>query len=196
MTGTIPTDALARYLAATPEQRAAADRFLRGVAAEPGGGSEPGGAGAEPGGGGGVPAALRRIEQKVDAMRARIEGGAAGREVEVSEREAARVFLLLQRLEGGPKQRKAPLPAVFRLLVLGGLSQRAAAARCGCAESLISARASAIERAFGLSLERLRSYAAALAEMETAVKGDRWRRRSAGRPDDAEEVEEAEEGRL
>jgi hypothetical protein len=193
LTGAIPTDALARYLAATPEQRAAADRFLRGVAAEPGGG-DPGGAGAEPGGGSGVQAALRRIEQKVDALRARLEGGAAGREAEAGEREAERVFRLLQRLEGGPKQRKAPLPAVFRLLVLGGLSQRAAAARCGCAESLISARAAAIERAFGLSLERLRSYAAALSEMERAVRGDRRRRRSTGRPEDFERSEAEEEG--
>lgn len=187
MAATVPTEALTRYLAATPQQQEVIDRFLRRGAPASGAGPR-GGARDE------VREALRRIEQKVDAVKARLEGGAAAPEAPASAGEAERVFVLLQRLEGEPKQRKAPLPLVFRLLVLRGLSQRAAAARCGCAESLISARAAALERAFGLSLERLRAYASALVEMETAVKGDRTRRKRDGQPDDFARGDEAAEG--
>jgi len=38
--------------------------------------------------------------------------------------EGARLFVLMQRLESAPKQRKAALVTVFRLLVLEKLSQR------------------------------------------------------------------------
>jgi hypothetical protein len=73
---------------------------------------------------------------------------------------------------------------VFRLLVLEGLSQRVVAGRCGCAESLTSARVVTIESAFGMNIERLRNFASELREMETAVKGERRRKKSAGAPED------------
>jgi hypothetical protein len=64
---------------------------------------------------------LRRIEGKLDKVLA--SGAGAGAAPVVSEHEAQRVFLLMKRLEGAAKQRKAPLPTVFRLTVLEGHSQ-------------------------------------------------------------------------
>ena len=192
MDETVSTDSLLRFLRATPEQRAAIDRFLLGAAGELGGGSSQARQGDQSGGGDGLGEALGRIERKLDAVQA-AAAGKAGPEVRAGELEAQRVFLLLKRLEGGPKQRKAPLATVFRLLVLGGLSQRAAAARCGCVESLMSARVAAIERAFGMAIERLRSFASELLSLEAAAKGERRRKKKFGPPDDFERPEGAAE---
>ncbi|MCX6927145.1 MAG: hypothetical protein NT154_28655 [Verrucomicrobia bacterium] len=188
MSATVPIDSLTRFQQATPEQREAIDRFLRGVPGEIGGGGQSG----ERGDIGGVLDALMRIEKKVDAMQARIAGAQAGPDIRVSEREAGRVFLLMQRLESRPKQRKASLGTVFRLLVLVGLSQRAMAARCGCVESLISARVVAIERTFGMSLDRLRNFASELLSLEAVAKGERTRKKKFGRPDDSDRLEVTE----
>ena len=141
---------------------------------------------------GGVLDALMRIEEKVDAMQAGIAGVQAGPDTRASEQEAGRVFLLLKRLESRPKQRKASLGTVFRLLVLEGLSQRATAARCGCVESLISARVVAIERTFGMRIERLRNFASELLSLEAAAKGERTRKKKFGRPDDFDRPEVTE----
>jgi hypothetical protein len=110
---------------------------------------------------------------------------------ELGSGEAARVFELMKLLEMEPTKHKAPLISVFRLLVLEGRTQRQAAARCKCVESLITARVATIEDRFKMSIERLRSYATALTELETAVKGDRRRKKSAGRPDDFDQPEPA-----
>ena len=114
-------------------------------------------------------------------------------QVQASESEARRVFLLMKRLEGAPKQRKAPLAAVFRMLVLEKLSQKVAASRCGCAESLICRRVATLEKGFGMSLERLRSFASELLSLEDAAKGERRGKKSAGRQDDFEEAEDGED---
>ncbi len=178
MSATVSTDFLLRVAQATPEQQAAIERVLaggRGVdAVDP------------------VAAALARIEEKVDAVLNKMNGTAGG-DVAVSESEAARVFLLMKRLEGAPKQRKAPVAVVFRLLVLEGLSQRAVAARCRCANSLVCARVAAIERGFGMSIERLRNFASELLSLESAAKGERTRKKKQGRPDDFERPEAGED---
>ena len=202
---TIPTDSLMRFLQATPEQRVAIDRFLLGAPGGHGGGDSQGVESVACGDSGEVLEALRRIEKKVDAMKAGIAGVQAGPDIQVCEPEAGKVFFLLKRLESRPKQRKASLGTVFRLLVLEGLSQRAAAARCGCVESLISARVVAIERTFGMGIERLRNFASELVSLEVAAKGDRTRKKELDRPDDfdrpevtgsdRDDVEEREEDR-
>jgi hypothetical protein len=192
MSATVPIDSLTRFLLATPEQRGAIDQFLLGASAAPDGGDGRGGQSGERGNAGGVLAALMRIEEKVDAMQAGIAGVQAGPDIQVSEQEAGRVFLLLKRLESRPKQRKASLGTVFRLLVLEGLSQRATAARCGCVESLISARVVAIERTFEMSIERLRNFASELLSLEAVAKGERTRQKKFGRPDDFDRSEATE----
>ena len=98
----------------------------------------------------------------------------------------------MQRLEDGPKLRKAPLYKVFRLVIRQGLSQRETATRCKCVESLISARVATIERVFGMSVERLRSFASELRSLESAAKGERTRKKKHGRPDDFDVSELAE----
>ena len=189
MSPTVPTDSLRRFLQATPEQRAAIDRFLLGASGGPGDGGSQGGESDACRDADGILEALKRIEQKVDAIKAGSAGVQAGPSIQVSEPEAGKVFLLLKRLESRPKQRKASLATVFRLLVLEGLSQRAAAARCGCVESLISARVVAIERTFGMSIERLRNFASALVSLEAAAKGERIRKKKFGGPDDFDRPE-------
>jgi hypothetical protein len=189
MSATVPIDSLIRFLHARPEQRAAIDRLLLGASGGRGGGDSQGGESGGYGDTGGLFEALMRIEKKVDAMKAAVAGVQAGPGIQVSEPEAGKVFLLLKRMEGGPKQRKASLGTVFRLLVLEGLSQRAAAARCGCVESLISARVVAIVRRFGMSIERLRNFASELVSLEAAAKAERTRKKKFGRPDDFDRPE-------
>ena len=135
-----------------------------------------------------VESAMERFERSLEAVRKLVlevnRGGGVGSGIQVTQGEARKVFLLLKHLESGAKERKAPLAAVFRLLVLEGLSQRLVAGRCGCAESLISARVVTIESGFGMSIGRLRNFASELREMETAVKGERRRKKSSGAPED------------
>jgi hypothetical protein len=88
--------------------------------------------------------------------------------------EAARIFKLMKLLESEPRQRKAPLLTVFRLLILDGLTQKQAARHCTCAESLITARAKSLEARFGMTLQKLRAHSAALSEMQTSVKHARY----------------------
>lgn len=204
MQATLSTDLLMRLCRATPEQLAAVERVLAHGSFQTGNiaegqvahGSFQTGTGAgsstsrsyqEPAEAA-LPEAVARIERKIDGIQnkvAELQTPNVPEEVQISESEAARVFTLMKKLESAPKQRKAPLLTVFRLVVLEGLSQRAAASRCGCAESLVSARTATIEQRFGRRIELLRNYASALSEMERAVKGDR-RRHSAAAPDIAE----------
>ncbi len=124
------------------------------------------------------------MERKVEQVREEVVGRAAAGEGcgLLEESEARRVFGLMKRLEGGAKQRKAPLGTVFRLTV--GLSQRATARRCGCVAPLISRRVRTIEARLGMSVERLRNYASTILEMETAVKRERFRKKKRGAPSD------------
>jgi len=108
---------------------------------------------------------------------------------ELDASEASRVFQLMKKLESDPGQRKAAPALVFRLVVLEGLNQKQAAARCKCVKSLITARVKSLENGFGMTIERLRAYATMLGEMEATVKGDRRRRKKQGRPDDFDQPE-------
>ena len=120
--------------------------------------------------------AINEIWRVVTAIAKRGEVVAAP----VSEGEARRVFMLMKGLADGPKQEKAPLSAVFRLVVLEGCSQKKAARLCGCVPALISRRVKVIESRFGMPIERLRNFAASILEMEVSVKGDRYRKRKGG----------------
>jgi hypothetical protein len=111
------------------------------------------------------------------------------REAKLDQGEASRIFRLMKLLESEPGQRKAAPALVFRLVVLEGLSQKQAAARCRCVKSLISARVQSLESRFGLTIERLRAYATMLGDLEATVRGDRRRRKTAGRPDDFDRPE-------
>jgi ribosomal protein L14 len=123
------------------------------------------------------------MERKLDGVQAAMAGG-VGREVRVGEREAKKVFVLLKRLEGGPKQRKAALGTVFRLTVLEGHSQAKTARLCECVPALISRRVKTIESRFGMSIKQLRNFASVILEMEASVKGDRYGKRKRGAPAD------------
>jgi hypothetical protein len=190
MSITVSTELLLRVAKATPEQQAAIERFLAGVPGELG----PTQRSPEPGGNGGLFEALVRIEGKVDALR---EGVAAARsvtELPVSKGEAARLLLLLRKLEGEIKQWKAPPARVFRLTVLEGNSQAKTARLCGCVPALISRRVKMIESRFGMPIEQLRNFASTILEMEASVKGDRTRKQKHGSAtDEPAEYEDAPE---
>jgi hypothetical protein len=193
MSATVSIAFLQRVRQATPEQRAVIERILRGAPGEPVGGDSRGDQNGQAEDADAQLDALVRIERKLDVVLAWIAEARVEPEIRVGEHEAKRVFLLMQRLESGPKERKASLATVFRLLVLKGLSQRAVASRCGCVESLISARVATIESTFGLTIERLRNFASELVSLEAAAKGDRRRKRKSSLSDDFECRERAEE---
>jgi hypothetical protein len=88
----------------------------------------------------------------------------------------------MKRLEGGPKERKAPLRKVFRLTVREGHSQVKSAGLCECVPALISRRVKTIESRFKMSIEQLWNFASVILEMEASVKGDRRRKRKQGAP--------------
>jgi hypothetical protein len=193
MSATDPIDFQRRVGQGTPEQRAAIEQVLRAAPGEPGGGGKQDDQSGQAADTNTLLDALMRVERKLDAVLAWIAEARVEPEIRVSEHEAKRVFLLMQRLESGLRQRKASLGTVFRLLVLEGVSQRAVAARCGCAKSLISRRVVAIERAFGMRLERLRSYASALLSLEAAAKGERTRKKQGDLPEMTEDEGDEEE---
>jgi hypothetical protein len=94
--------------------------------------------------------------------------------------EAVRIFAILQKLKSKAAGIKAPLCDVFVLTVLDGLTQRAAARKCGCSVGQMSKRVGELEKEFGLPLERLRAFASPILEMQTSVKGERKRERKPG----------------
>ena len=182
MSATVSTDFLLRVAQATPPQQLAIDALLAGEhQASPTVVGE---------------SLLVRMERKLDALLAAfaemLARGGPEADAQLPPGEAAKVFALLRGMENRPKERKAPLVNVFRLLVMEGHSQRVAAARCKCVESLVSARVATIERRFGMSIERLRNLASELQSLEQAAKGERRRKKSAGRPDDFERAENNE----
>ena len=75
---------------------------------------------------------------------------------------------------------KAPLYDVFVLVVLDGLSQRAAAKECKCSLGLLSGRVGELETEFDLRLEQLKAYTKPILEMQTSVKGERKQKRKPG----------------
>jgi len=197
---TVPIDSLMRFLQATPEQRAAIDRFLREQdekwlkAA-------------------GESAPVRNAASAdvlADAVRAQTEELKAELKAEMrevlaeairlsaspqpplNESEAERIFAVLQTLQSKRAGMMAPLYDVFVATVLEGRSQRAAAKSCDCSPALLSKRVGELEKEFGLPLEQLQNYAKPLLEMETSVKGQRFARKRRGAPE-AEAGQDPEE---
>jgi DNA-directed RNA polymerase specialized sigma24 family protein len=122
------------------------------------------------------------------------ESGNLKAEIEaVSDNEAGRVFALMKALDDGQRKRKAPLSRVFRLLVLEGLSQAAAAKQCRCSPGLVSARVAEIERRMGRPVTELRALASRLGEMDVATADDSRARKiyRRGLVDDTEEEDES-----
>lgn len=163
-------------MSATPEQYAAVERIL-GVNAET---AKPEMLKGKPVASDSVAGVIAGIHADVAAMRVEVgdlrkqNEELAGRIPEpepASDSEAVRVFALMKSLDTGTRTRKAPLERVFRLLVLDGLSQEAAARRCQCSPGLISLRVADIERRMGRPVEQLRTLASRLGEMD-ASRGD------------------------
>jgi hypothetical protein len=94
--------------------------------------------------------------------------------------EATRILALLVKLRSKSTGKKAPLHEVFVRTVLEGLALRSAAEKCGCSLGLLAIRVRELETEFGMPLQRLKSYARPILDMETAVKGDRRRNRKPG----------------
>ena len=103
-----------------------------------------------------------------------------------NEAEATRVFGMLQKLRSRRAGLKAPLYDVFLVTVLEGLSQRAAAKKCGCSLGLLSTRVGEMEKEFGLGLKQLQALATPILEMQTTVKADCWRTATSGDTQSAE----------
>jgi hypothetical protein len=202
MTATVPIDSLMRFLQATPEQRAAFDRFLceqeeKWLKAE----------------GESAPARnAASADVLADAIRAQTEELKAELKAEmrevlaeairltapaqppVNQGEAERIFAVLQRLRSKRAGMLAPLYDVFVATVLEGRSQRAAAKSCDCSPALLSRRVGELEKEFGLPLKQLQNYAQPLLEMETAVKGQRYARKKGGAPQDEAGQYEEDDG--
>lgn len=98
----------------------------------------------------------------------------------VKESEATRIFVILQKLRSKRAGLKAPLYDVFVATVLEGLSQRAAAKKCDCSPAQMSKRVGELKKEFGMPLKQLQNYAKPLLDMQTAVKGERRRKRKPG----------------
>ncbi len=98
----------------------------------------------------------------------------------MNQSEAKRIFVILQKLRSKRAGVKAPLYDVFMATVMDGLSQRAAAKKCDCSPAQMSKRVGELEREFGLPLKQLQNYIKPILEMQTAVKGERRRKRKPG----------------
>lgn len=110
----------------------------------------------------------------------------------VQKSEALRVFEIVRKLRSESGKEVAPLFDVFNYLVLDGLSQRQAAKKCDCSIGTMSLRVTALEERFELTIEQLRGFASDLKEMESTVKGDKYRRKSEGGRFESEEEAETE----
>jgi hypothetical protein len=107
-------------------------------------------------------------------------------------REASRVFALMKMLGSGAK--KAPLDAVFRLLVLEGRSQDYAAKEFQCSKALLSLRVEEIEKRMKKTLCELRALASHLGEMAATVQNRRSGYRQVIADDPESEEKEDEKG--
>ena len=188
MSPTVPPDSLMRFLQATPEQRAAIDRFLLGASGGPGGGDSQGGESGGIGDAGEVLNALMRIEKKVDAVLKSDRGGGAEllegylpeQKGAISESEAAQVFRLFGELLAMGTDLVAPPARVFDLMVFKKMTKAETALECKCVASLITKRVAQIERHFAMPIEKLRAFASDLKERQRTVKGDRYARKKHG----------------
>ena len=127
---------------------------------------------------------LEGIHREFAALRDHASKPAAAPQPPMSENEAQRIFVILQRLRSKRARMLAPPYDVFVATVIEGLSQRAAAKRCGCSPALLNNRVGELEKEFGLSLKELQNYAKPLLDLETSVKGQRYARKRHGAPPD------------
>jgi len=104
------------------------------------------------------------------------------------QREVSRVFALMKMLGSGAK--KAPLDAVFRLLVLEGRNQDYAAKEFQCSKALLSLRVEEIEKRMKKTLSELRALASHLGEMAATVQNRRTGYRQVVADDPAEKEDE------
>jgi hypothetical protein len=96
------------------------------------------------------------------------------------EGEAVKVIALVSKLKSERGKQKAPLFDVFNLLVVDGLTQKQAAAACGCTPGLMSLRVRELEERFRLPVEKLRVFGSDVCERSASVKGDEFRQKTDG----------------
>ena len=178
MTATVPIDSLMRFLQATPEQRAAIDRFLLGGSAELGASEGPTAADCGPGSGGALQGALVRIERKVDGLVAAAR--LPERKEPLQEGECLRVFHLFGELLAMGTELVASPARVFDLMVFRKLTKAETAEACKCAASLITRRVATIEGHFGLPMEKLCDFASDIKERQRTARGDRYAKKKRG----------------
>lgn len=200
MNETVPTDSLMRFLQATPEQRAAIDRFLLGAAGalEPAtdcGGPPSESADGRTFGGGALREALARIEQKVDGLVAAAR--VPEKKEPLPEAECLRVFHLFGELLAMGTELTASPARVFDLMVFRKLTKTETAVACKCAASLITRRVAMIEAHFGMPMEKLCDFASDIKERQTTVKRDRYAKKRHGAVrDEPEQYDDGEQARL
>jgi hypothetical protein len=171
---TVSTDSLVRFLRATPEQRAAIDRFLLGVPGEIGGPAGEAGRASEAGA---LRDALMRIEEKVDGL---VAARLPERKEPPREAECLRVFRLFGELLAMGTELTASPARVFDLMVFRKLTKAETAVACKCAASLITRRVAAIEEHFGMPMAKLCDFASDIKERQRTVKGDRYAKKKGG----------------
>jgi hypothetical protein len=185
---TIPTDSLMRFLQATPEQRAAIDRFLRErdekwlkaeAASAPARTAAPGDVQIDL-----TKAQMEELKAEMRKVLAEAISHTAAAQQPISQAEAQRILAIVQRLRSKRAGMMAPLYDVFVATVLEGRSQRSAAKSCDCSPALLSRRVGELETEFGLPLKQLQNHAQPLLDMETSVKGQRYARKNRGAPQD------------
>ena len=195
MNETVSTESLMRFLRATPEQRAAFDRFLLGAGGELAGGEGPTAADCGPGSGGVLQDALARIERKVDGLVAAAR--LPERKEPLQEGECLRVFHLFGELLAMGTELVASPARVFELMVFRKLTKAETAVACKCAASLITRRVATIEGHFGLPMEKLCDFASDIKERQRTVRGDRYARKKRGAVrDELEQYDDGEETSL
>lgn len=195
MNETVSTESLMRFLRATPEQRAAMDRFLLGAGGELAGGEGPTAADCGPGSGGALQDALVRIERKVDGLVAAAR--LPERKEPLEEGECLRVFHLFGELLAMGTELVASPARVFELMVFRKLTKAETAVACKCAASLITRRVATIEGHFGLPMEKLCDFASDIKERQRTVRGDRYARKKRGAVrDELEQYDDGEETSL
>ena len=95
---------------------------------------------------GAVAGELRGLRGELVALRREVRELGRVPEAPVGDGTAADVLGVLARLGARPKERKAPMERVFRLLVLRGASQARVAEICHCSTGLVSRRVDQVER--------------------------------------------------
>lgn len=94
----------------------------------------------------------------------------------IEENIASQLFGMVKALESERPVRKAPILQVFRLYCMEGLSREEVAARCGCAESLVTLRLQSIEAKLGRAPRKLRQLSSHFERVAESLTDERARR--------------------